>query len=65
MFYTSAQTSTIKDGPNRDFDLKKRAEGCSHVQALIALARRRVNALWALLRDEREFTPAQPVTQTA
>lgn len=65
VFYTSAQTSTIKDGPNRAFDLKKRAEGCSHVQALIALARRRVNALWALLRDEREFTPAQPVTQTA
>ncbi|GAA0659559.1 hypothetical protein GCM10010193_08070 [Kitasatospora atroaurantiaca] len=57
VFYLSAQTSIIKDGPNRDFYLKKRAEGCKHVQALIALARRRVNVLWALLRDGREFTP--------
>jgi len=65
VFYMSAQTSMIKDGPNRDFYLKKRAEGCGHVQALIALARRRVNVLWALLRDGREFTPAQPATQAA
>ncbi|MEU8513879.1 IS110 family transposase, partial [Kitasatospora sp. NPDC048722] len=65
VFYMSAQTSIIKDGPNRDFYLKKRAEGCGHIQALIALARRRVNVLWALLRDGREFTPAQPVAQTA
>ncbi|MEU8516855.1 IS110 family transposase, partial [Kitasatospora sp. NPDC048722] len=49
----------------RDFYLKKRAEGCGHIQALIALARRRVNVLWAILRDGREFTPAQPVAQTA
>ncbi|MQS16393.1 IS110 family transposase [Streptomyces kaniharaensis] len=65
VFYMSAQTSMIKDGPNRGFYLKKRAEGCGHVQALIALARRRVNVLWALLRDGREFTPAQPVAQAA
>ncbi|GAA1160673.1 IS110 family transposase [Kitasatospora gansuensis] len=60
VFYMSAQTSIIQDGPNRDFYRKKRAEGCGHVQALIALERRRVNVLWALLRDGREFTPAQP-----
>lgn len=65
VFYMSAQTSMIKDGPNRDFYLKKRGEGCGHVQALIALARRRVNVLWALLRDGREFTLAQPAAQTA
>ncbi|MQS13887.1 IS110 family transposase [Streptomyces kaniharaensis] len=65
VFYMSAQTSIIKDGPNRDFYLKKRAEGCGHIQALIALARRRVNVLWALLRDGREFTPVQPATQAA
>ncbi|MET8623836.1 IS110 family transposase [Kitasatospora sp. NPDC004669] len=62
VFYLSAQTSIIKDGPNRDFYLKKRAEGCKHVQAIIALARRRVSVLWALLRDNRIFTPA-PVAQ--
>ncbi|MEV7934865.1 IS110 family transposase [Kitasatospora sp. NPDC088264] len=64
VFYLSAQTSIIKDGPNRDFYLKKRAEGCKHVQAVIALARRRVSVLWALLRDNRAFTP-DPVAQAA
>ncbi|MEU6222073.1 IS110 family transposase [Streptomyces sp. NPDC047022] len=65
VFYMSAQTSIIRDGPNRDFYLKKRGEGCKHVQAVIALARRRANVLWALLRDGRTFTSAPPVTQTA
>nr|BFD89227.1 IS110 family transposase [Kitasatospora sp. Xyl93] len=65
VFYLSAQTSIIKDGPNRDFYLKKRGEGCKHVQAVIALARRRVSVLWALLRDNRIFTPDAPAAQTA
>lgn len=64
VFYLSAQTSIIKDGPNRDYYLKKRAEGCKHVQAIIALARRRVSVLWALLRDNRVFT-SDPAAQTA
>lgn len=63
VFYLSAQTSIIRDGPNRDFYLKKRSEGLKHVQAVIALARRRVGVLWALLRDNRVFTPAPPATQ--
>lgn len=62
VFYMSAQTSIIREGPNRDFYLKKRGEGCKHVQAVIALARRRVSVLWAQLRDERTFTSAPPVT---
>lgn len=45
--------------------LKKRGEGCKHVQAVIALARRRAGVLWALLRDDRVFTPAPPVAQAA
>ncbi|MGA5605013.1 IS110 family transposase, partial [Streptomyces griseoincarnatus] len=65
VFHMSAQTSIIRDGPNRDFYLKKRGEGCKHVQAVIALARRRASVLWALLRDNRVFTPTQPVPQTA
>ncbi|MBV6702723.1 IS110 family transposase [Kitasatospora aureofaciens] len=64
VFYLSAQTSIIRDGPNRDFYLKKRGEGLKHVQAIIALARRRVSVLWALLRDNRVFTP-DPAAQTA
>ncbi|MFF8024554.1 IS110 family transposase [Streptomyces sp. NPDC007896] len=65
VFYLSAQTSIIREGPNRDFYLKKRGEGLKHVQAIIALARRRASVLWALLRDNRVFTSAPPVTQAA
>jgi len=53
--YLSAQSSMMREGPNRDYYLKKRGEGLKHVQALIALARRRVDVLWALLRDNRPF----------
>lgn len=63
VFYLSAQTSIIRDGPNRDFYRKKRGEGLKHVQAVIALARRRVDVLWALLRNKRIFTPTPPVAQ--
>ncbi|MEV4041275.1 IS110 family transposase [Streptomyces umbrinus] len=65
VFYMSAQASIIREGPNRDFYLKKRGEGCKHVQAVIALARRRASVLWALLRDNRVFTSAPPVAQAA
>ncbi len=65
VFSMSAQTSTTREGPTRDFCLKKRGEGCKHVQAVIALARRRASELWALLRDNRVFTSAPPVTQAA
>lgn len=62
VFYLSAQTSIIRDGPNRTYYLKKRSEGCKHIPAVIALARRRVDALWALLRDNRPFTTTPPAT---
>lgn len=65
VFYLSAQTSIIREGPNRDYYLKKRVEGCKHVQAVIALARRRVDVLWALLRDGRAFAFHPPVAQAA
>ncbi|MFF4410827.1 IS110 family transposase [Streptomyces sp. NPDC001404] len=65
VFYLSAQTSIIREGPNRDFYLKKRGEGLKHVQAVIALARRRVDVLWALLRDKRLFTSNPPAAQAA
>lgn len=65
VFYLSAQTSIIREGPNRDYYLKKRAEGCKHVQAVIALARRRVNVLWALLRDGRPFSMQPPSVRPA
>ena len=65
VFYLSAQVASMHEGPSRDFYLKKRGEGHNHVQALISLARRRVDVLWALLRDNRPFQtdpPAVPRT---
>jgi transposase len=69
VFYLSASTAMMREGLNRDYYLKKRGQGLGHVQALIALARRRVDALWALLRDNRPFelTPPlrKPMARTA
>ena len=45
--------------------LKKRAEGHKHIPAVIALARRRVDVLWALLRDNRHFTTTPPPADAA
>ena len=39
---------------------EKRNQGRTHSQAVIALARRRIDVLWALLRDNRTWTPAPP-----
>jgi transposase len=47
-----AALSSLKNSPaSRTFYDRKRSEGKSHQQALIALARRRINVLWAMLRD--------------
>jgi transposase len=60
VFYMSALTSLKFDGPNRAYFDRKHAEGHKPRQALIALARRRVDVLWALLRDGRCFMVAPP-----
>ena len=65
VFYLSAQTATMRPGPNRDYYLKKRAHGRTHTQAVIALARRRIDVLWALLRDNRTFTEQPPAAAIA
>jgi transposase len=65
VFYLSAQASMMREGPNRDYYLKKRGEGLKHVQALIALARRRADVLWALLRDNRVFEVTAPTPKRA
>lgn len=66
VFYLSAQTSMMRAGPNRDYYLKKRANGANHTQAVIALARRRIDVLWALIRENRTWTAAPPsLTQAA
>jgi transposase len=60
VFYLSAQTSMMRAGPNRDYYLKKRTQGATHSQAIIALARRRIDVLWALLRENRIWTATPP-----
>jgi transposase len=60
VFYLSAQTAMQRPGPNRDYYLKKREQGRTHSQAVIALARRRVDVLWALLRENRAWTIVPP-----
>jgi len=65
VFYLSAQTAMMRPGPNRDYYLKKREHGRTHTQAVIALARRRIDVLWALLRDNRPFTEQPPVLANA
>ncbi len=47
-----AALSSLKNSPaSRTYYDRKRGEGKSHKEALIALARRRINGLWAMLRD--------------
>jgi transposase len=56
VFYQSAFASLRSAPESRAFyDERKRAEGKRHTQALIALARRRVNVVWAMLRDGTTF----------
>jgi transposase len=55
VFYYSAMISLTCCPESRRFYDRKRAEGKRHTQAVLALARRRVNVLWALLRDNRPY----------
>lgn len=55
VFYQSALVSIRWSTDSRRFYERKRSEGKRHQQAVLALARRRVNVLWALLRDNRPY----------
>jgi len=60
VFYMAALSSIRASGPSRTFYERKRGERLIHTQALLSLARRLVDVLWALLRDGRTFTPTAP-----
>ena len=55
--YLSAQISIRTDVASRTYYERKRTEGKTHTQAVIALARRRLNVLWAMLRDNAAYHP--------
>lgn len=65
VFYTSALISIRYTPESRTFYDRKRAEGKLHTQAVLALARRRVNVLWALIRDRRRYELTPPATRAA
>lgn len=65
VFYMSAKVAARSCPVSRAFYERKRAEGKGHKQAIIALARRRVNVLWALIRDGRTFKITAPQTPVA
>ena len=54
VFYQSAFCS-LQTADSRAFYDRKRKEGKRHHQALVALARRRINVLWAMLKDRQPF----------
>lgn len=65
VFYTSALISIQRCTESRRFYDRKRGEGKRHTQAVLALARRRINVLWALLRDRRCYQPVPPAAIAA
>jgi transposase len=61
-----AALSSLKNSPaSRAFYDRKRSEGKSHKQALIALARRRINVIWAMLRDHTTYVEPDRTTPLA
>jgi transposase len=58
--YQATQVASHYHPASRTYYQRKRAEGKSHLQATIALARRRVIVLYALLRDQRPYTDPTP-----
>jgi len=61
LLYLSAFAS-LRDPTNRSYYDRKRAEGRSHSAALLCLARRRTDVLYAMIRDRQPYQ--QPANDT-
>jgi transposase len=58
VFFQSAFCAvSTKDPTSKAFYDRKRREGQRHVQAIVALARRRVTVIWAMLNHRQPFSP--------
>jgi transposase len=64
-FYLSSMASLRSCPASRAYYERKRAEGKGHKQAVLSLARRRANVLWAMIRDGACYQAAPPVTRAA
>lgn len=62
--FRSAWIASNCHGPSRDYYQRKRAEGKKHNAAVMCLARRRSNVIYAMLTN-REFFREPPVTPVA
>lgn len=60
--YLSAEVAARSHPESRAYYDRKRHEGKTHKQAVLALARRRINVIWALLRDGTTFHQESPPT---
>ncbi|GHB80830.1 IS110 family transposase [Streptomyces viridiviolaceus] len=63
--YLSAMVSITTCPASKAYYQRKRSEGKGHKQALLALARRRLNVLWAMIRDGERYQGSPPVTAAA
>jgi hypothetical protein len=62
VFYLAAYNSIKTCPESRNYYDRKRSEGKHHSQAVLCLARRRLNVLWAMQRDNTSYQPGLPRT---
>jgi transposase len=58
--FIAAFASLRADPASRAYYDRKRAEGKRHTAALICLARRKTDVLFAMIRDHKTYAPAMP-----
>lgn len=63
--YLAAEVAARSHPESRAYYDRKRVEGKGHKQAVLALARRRVNVIWALLRDNSVYQQRSRTTFVA
>lgn len=64
-FYLSAMASLRTCAASQAYYARKRNEGKGHKQALLALARRRANVSWAMIRGGECYEVVPTVTAAA
>ena len=62
--FLAAQTAAVFCPESRAYYERKRREGKSHKQAVLALARRRITVIYAMLRDGTTYRPRPAVSSS-
>jgi transposase len=63
--YLAAMASLPACPTSNAYYRRKRAEGKRHEQAVLCLARRRLNVLWAMLHDNADYHASPPIPAAA